>query len=70
MPQALADSLNDLGLDYIDLFLMHWPVAFKRGAEQFPKTDKGGPDVVDTDYLEVCVVSREEKKNRKINMKS
>ncbi|OJJ60090.1 hypothetical protein ASPSYDRAFT_44489 [Aspergillus sydowii CBS 593.65] len=50
--QALADSLNDLGLDYIDLFLMHWPVAFKRGSEQFPKTDKGGPDVVDTDYIE------------------
>ncbi|KAL4810818.1 NADP-dependent oxidoreductase domain-containing protein [Aspergillus unguis] len=52
MEQALADSLNDLGLDYVDLLLMHWPVAFKRGAEQFPKTDKGGPDVVDTDYLD------------------
>ncbi|BCS23921.1 aldo/keto reductase [Aspergillus puulaauensis] len=52
LPQALADSLNDLGLEYVDLYLMHWPVAFKRGSEQFPKTDKGGPDVVDTDYLD------------------
>ncbi|OJJ04177.1 hypothetical protein ASPVEDRAFT_43641 [Aspergillus versicolor CBS 583.65] len=52
VPQALADSLNDLGLEYVDLFLMHWPVAFKRGSDQFPKTDKGGPDVVDTDYLD------------------
>ena len=67
MSQALADSLNDLGLDYIDLFLMHWPVAFKRGSEQFPKTDKGGPEVVDTDYIEVCVVSR--KRRRKIKNK-
>ncbi|KAL4784340.1 NADP-dependent oxidoreductase domain-containing protein [Aspergillus varians] len=50
--QALADSLNDLGLEYVDLFLMHWPVAFKRGSDLFPKTDKGAPDVVETDYLD------------------
>ncbi|KAL4881177.1 NADP-dependent oxidoreductase domain-containing protein [Aspergillus karnatakaensis] len=51
--QALADSLNDLGLDYVDLFLIHWPVAFKRGTEQFPKDEKSGkPAVEDTDYLD------------------
>ncbi|KAI8071453.1 NADP-dependent oxidoreductase domain-containing protein [Gongronella butleri] len=27
VPQAFADSLEKLGLDYIDLYLMHWPVA-------------------------------------------
>ncbi|XP_025095006.1 1,5-anhydro-D-fructose reductase-like isoform X1 [Pomacea canaliculata] len=26
---GLRDSLNDLGLDYVDLLLMHWPMAFK-----------------------------------------
>ncbi|KAI9370458.1 NADP-dependent oxidoreductase domain-containing protein [Aspergillus egyptiacus] len=49
--QALQDSLNDLGLDYVDLYLMHWPVAWRRGTEQFPK-DGDKPAVVDTDYLD------------------
>ncbi|KAJ5740806.1 hypothetical protein N7493_000678 [Penicillium malachiteum] len=34
---ALQDSLDDLGLEYVDLFLMHWPVAWKRGDNLFPK---------------------------------
>ncbi|KAL4797750.1 NADP-dependent oxidoreductase domain-containing protein [Aspergillus venezuelensis] len=50
--QALADSLNDLGLDYVDLLLMHWPVAFKPGPEQFPKGEGGGPATADIDYLD------------------
>ncbi|KAL2820968.1 NADP-dependent oxidoreductase domain-containing protein [Aspergillus cavernicola] len=50
--QALEDSLNDLGLDYIDLFLMHWPVAWKRGTELFPKDSNGKPVVEGTDYLD------------------
>ncbi|RAL11527.1 aldo/keto reductase [Aspergillus homomorphus CBS 101889] len=51
VPQALQDSLNDLQLDYIDLFLMHWPVAWKRGDELFPKkNDK--PVVENIDYVD------------------
>ncbi|RDH29327.1 NADP-dependent oxidoreductase domain-containing protein [Aspergillus welwitschiae] len=50
--QALQDSLNDLDLDYVDLFLMHWPVAFKRGTEKFPKNESGKPAVDDIDYVD------------------
>ncbi|EKX50778.1 hypothetical protein GUITHDRAFT_157250 [Guillardia theta CCMP2712] len=30
VPKALNDSLNKLGLEYLDLYLIHWPLAFKR----------------------------------------
>lgn len=33
---ALEESLKKLGLDYLDLYLIHWPVAFRHGVE-FPK---------------------------------
>jgi diketogulonate reductase-like aldo/keto reductase len=33
---ALRQSLANLGLEYLDLFLMHWPFAFER---QHQKTD-------------------------------
>ncbi|MEO1483090.1 MAG: aldo/keto reductase [Myxococcota bacterium] len=29
--KAMAESLRSLGLDYVDLYLMHWPVAFQPG---------------------------------------
>jgi diketogulonate reductase-like aldo/keto reductase len=38
---ALDASLKDLDMDYVDLFLMHWPSAFKPGESLFPK-DKDG----------------------------
>lgn len=32
------ESLANLGVDYLDLFLMHWPVAFKKvGNDYLPK---------------------------------
>ncbi|CRL30209.1 Aldo/keto reductase [Penicillium camemberti] len=50
--QALQESLDDLGLEYIDLFLIHWPVAFKRGDDPFPSDKDGKLITEDIDYLD------------------
>lgn len=46
--QNLDLSLNRLGLDYVDLYLMHWPVAMNSAGnhEKFPKLPDGSRDIV------------------------
>ncbi|CAF1373402.1 unnamed protein product [Adineta steineri] len=38
---ALRDSLEKLRLDYVDLYLIHWPVAFKKITENFWSQKEG-----------------------------
>ena len=49
---ALDASLADLGLEYVDLYLMHWPVAFAQGPKLFPLDDQGVFRLSDTPVAE------------------
>ncbi|XP_057204631.1 aldose reductase-related protein 2 isoform X1 [Triplophysa rosa] len=53
IPQCLNRSLNDLQLEYLDLYLMHFPVGLKKmGDELFPA--KNGQILTnDIDYVDV-----------------
>jgi hypothetical protein len=36
VPKAMSGLL---GLDYLDLYLIHWPYAFQRGDNPFPRNE-------------------------------
>lgn len=48
---ALKNTLSNLGLEYLDLYLVHWPFALKEGDDLFP-TANGKTLFSDVDYLD------------------
>jgi len=50
--QGCKQSLKDLKLDYLDLYLVHWPMAFKEDGDLFPRNENGDIIFSDVDYLD------------------
>lgn len=50
--ECCTRSKKALGVSYIDLYLVHWPQAYKEGGDLFPKNENGHVELADIDYLE------------------
>lgn len=53
---ACRTTLKNLGLDYVDLYLIHWPMAYKEDGELFPSGADGKTAYSDVDYIDLSSV--------------
>ncbi|XP_076295973.1 aldo-keto reductase 1B-like [Lasioglossum baleicum] len=49
---AIKTTLANLGLEYLDLYLIHWPVAYKEGEGLFPKNADDTVALSNVDYID------------------
>jgi alcohol dehydrogenase (NADP+) len=54
-------TLSDLQPDYLDLYLMHWPIAFRPGLEGFPQGDEDYLSLDDVPVIETWEATLEAK---------
>lgn len=50
--ECCKKSLKNLNLDYVDLYLIHWPMGFQEGGEDYPLDGDGIAIFSNIDYLE------------------
>ncbi len=62
---ALDASLKDLGVDHVDLYLMHWPSPFKNGDALMPKDGDGKIVPGKADYVDTYKAMEECQKKGK-----
>lgn len=49
---SFNDSLKKLGLDYVDLYLVHWPIAAERTGDYQPKLGADGKYIINKELTE------------------
>lgn len=49
---ACETTLKNLKLSYIDMYLIHWPMAYKEGGDLFPVDEQGKTAFSDVDYVD------------------
>ena len=49
---ACLQTLEELNLDYLDLYLIHWPVGYKKSKLKIPYNDDGTIAISDVHYTE------------------
>jgi len=59
---ALKQTLKDLQLDYLDLYLIHWPVAFRPDLEGFPENNEDFLSLDEVPIIETWEAMLEAKK--------
>ncbi|XP_053689653.1 aldo-keto reductase family 1 member B1-like isoform X1 [Sabethes cyaneus] len=49
---ACRTTLKNLGLSYVDLYLIHWPMGYKEGDQLFPTDENGKTAYSDVDFVD------------------